>query len=73
MRKVWGIEKRRFGKDWGKRLWLFDRLVWTVMVYGVEIWGYRERKVMEKLEERYLRWIMRLEGQTPGYIIKEEL
>lgn len=36
MGQVWGIEKR-FGKDWGRRLWLFDRLVWTVMGYGVEI------------------------------------
>lgn len=23
MRQVWGIGKRRFGKDWGKRLWIF--------------------------------------------------
>lgn len=27
MEQVWGIGKRRFGKDWGKRLWLFDRVV----------------------------------------------
>jgi len=31
MGQVWGIGKRRFGRDWGRRLWLFDRLVWTVM------------------------------------------
>jgi len=31
------IGKRRFGKDWGRRLWLFDRLVWTILGYGVEI------------------------------------
>lgn len=45
MREVWGIGKRRFGKDWARRLWLFDRLVWAVMGYGVEIWdGRRERR-----------------------------
>jgi len=38
MREVWGIGKRKFAKDWGRRLWLFDRLVWAVMSYGVEIW-----------------------------------
>lgn len=27
MEQEWGIEKRRFRKDWGRRLWLFDRLV----------------------------------------------
>jgi len=47
MGQVWGTGKRRFGKEWGKRLWLFDRerkrLVWTVMGYGVDIWGWKER------------------------------
>ena len=37
MGQVWGIGKRKFGKDWGKRVWLFDRLVWATMGYGVEI------------------------------------
>ena len=41
MGRVWGIGKRRFGKDWGKRIWLFDKLVWATMSYGVEIWGGR--------------------------------
>lgn len=33
--QVWGIDKRKFRKDWGRRL--FDRLVWSVVCYGVEI------------------------------------
>ena len=37
MRQVWGIGKRKFGKDWGKRMWLFDALVWTVLGYGAEV------------------------------------
>lgn len=37
MGQVWGLGKRKFERDWGRRLWLFDRLVWTVMSYGVEI------------------------------------
>lgn len=28
MDQVRGIGKRRFGKDWGRKLWLFDKLVW---------------------------------------------
>lgn len=27
IRQVWGIGKRRFGRDWGRRQWLFDKLV----------------------------------------------
>jgi len=30
---VCGIRKRRFGKDWRRRIWLFDKLVWTVVGY----------------------------------------
>jgi len=71
--QVWGIGKRRFGRDWGRRLWLFDRLVWTVMGYGVEIWGWKERGGLEKLEERYLRWVLGVEGSTPWYLVREEL
>lgn len=55
MGQVWDIGKRRFGGDWGKRLWVFDKLVWTVMGYGAEIWRWQERKRIENLEERYLR------------------
>lgn len=31
--EVWGIGKRNFAKDWSRRVWLFDKLVWTVMSY----------------------------------------
>ena len=73
MGQVWGIGKRRYGGDWGRRVWLFDRLVWTVMGYGVEIWGWKERDGLEKLEERYLRWMLGLDGHTPGYMVREEI
>jgi len=39
MKEVWGIGKRKFGKDWARRMWLFDRLVWTVVGYDAELWG----------------------------------
>jgi len=44
MGQVWSIGKRKFGKDWSKRIWLFDKLVWSVINYGVEIWGWKKEK-----------------------------
>lgn len=73
MGQVWGIGKRRFGGEWGKRLWLFDRLIWTVVAYGVEIWGWKEREKIERLQERYLRWLLGVSRMTPGYMVREEL
>lgn len=56
MGQVWGIGKRRYGMDWGRRIWLFDRLVWTVMGYDAEIWGWKERQEMEeRMQERFLK------------------
>lgn len=70
--QVWGIGKRRFGKDWG-RIWLFDKLIWSVVSYGVEIWGWKLRERVERLQERFLRRVLGVERSVPGYMIREEL
>ncbi|XP_043263555.1 LOW QUALITY PROTEIN: uncharacterized protein LOC122403853 [Colletes gigas] len=72
MRQAWGIGKRKFERDWGKRMWLFDALVWTVAGYGAEIWGWREREEMERMQERFLRWSLGVDWRTPGYMVREE-
>jgi len=54
MEQVWGIGKRKFGRKWGKRIWLFDVLVWTVMAWGRDLGveGKREnRKDLRKIFE----------------------
>ena len=37
---------------------MFDMLVWSVLSYGVEIWRWKERKSVESLQERFIRWVM---------------
>lgn len=73
MGQVWGIGKRIFGKDWGRRLWLFDKLVLAVVSYGVEVWGWKDREKVEALHERYVRWVLGVDRNTPGYLVREEL
>lgn len=72
MREVWGMRKRRFGKNWARRMWLFNRLVWTMVSYGVEIWGWKEREGIERIQDRYTKWIMGVGRYTPPYIVREE-
>lgn len=43
------------------------------MGYGMEIWVWKEREELEKLEEKYLRWTLGVEGRTPWYLVREEL
>lgn len=47
--QVWGLGKRKFRREWAKRIWLFDKLVWSVLSYRVEIWGWKERDEMEMI------------------------
>jgi len=51
---------------------LFDRLIWTVVGYGAEIWGWWEREKVERVQERFLRWVLRVEEKTPEYLVREE-
>lgn len=73
MGKVWGIGERKFKADVKWRLRLFDSLVKSVMMYGVEVWGWTEWDKMEKVQERYLKWILGLDIYTPGYVVMEEI
>lgn len=43
------------------------------MQYGVEIWGWEEKKELEKVMFDYVRWIFKLDFCTPRYIISREL
>lgn len=54
MRYIWRIGKRKFDSDWDRSLWLFDRMVWIVMDYGVEIYGWKKRNELDSLEEKWL-------------------
>lgn len=52
--------ERKFAKDWGRRIWLLDR-VWAVMGYRVEV------------QERYLRWVLGVERTVPGHMVTGKL
>jgi len=41
--------------------------------YGEEIWDWKERREIEGIHERYLRWTLGLEWKTPGYMVREEV
>lgn len=43
------------------------------MEYGVEIWSWKEKEMLEKLMMDYVRWIFKLDFWTPRYIITREL
>lgn len=48
-------------------------MVQSVITYGVEIWGWEEKKELEKIMIDYIRWIFNLNFCTPRYIVRREL
>lgn len=52
---------------------LFKYLVQSVLSYGVEIWGWAEKKELEKIMLDYVRWVYRLDFCTPRYLMSREL
>ena len=72
MGQVWGIGKRKFRGDWERRIKMFDWLVGSVLGYGAEIWGWKEWGEIERVQEKYLRWVLGVEWRTPGYMVREE-
>ncbi|CAD6216935.1 GSCOCG00011370001-RA-CDS, partial [Cotesia congregata] len=60
-------------KDWARSVWLFDKLVWSVLCYGVEIWGWKAREEVERIQDRFLRWVLGVSRSVAGYMVREEL
>jgi len=51
----------------GHYLTLFRYLVKNVMSYGVEIWGWEEKKELEKIWMDYVKWIFKLDFCIPRF------
>ena len=43
-----------------------------VTLYGVELFGWKERIECERIQQKYIRWCLGLERCTPGCMILEE-
>lgn len=72
MAQVWGIGQRKFRNNYERRMLLFRSLVESILLYAAEIWGWKEQEKVEKLQEKYVRWTLRLDPNTPAYLIREE-
>jgi len=43
------------------------------MGYGIEMWVWKEREGIEKVQEKFLRWVLGVEGKTLEYLVREEM
>lgn len=71
--RIWGLGERICKDDFGRRGMLFNYLVKSIIEYGVELWGWEERKGLGKIMMDYTRWVFKLDFCTPRYMIYREL
>jgi hypothetical protein len=45
---VWGIGKRKCGGDFRRRTMMFESMVESVLMYGAEIWRWKEQEELKK-------------------------
>lgn len=67
--KIWGLGKKICKDDFVRRGNLFNYLVKSVMSDEAEIWGWEERKNLEKVILVYVRWVFKLNFCIPKYLI----
>ena len=51
---------------------MFKYFVQSVLMYGAEVWGWVEKKEIEDVQVKYMKWVMGLRKGTPGYLVLQE-
>jgi hypothetical protein len=51
---------------------MFQSLIESILMYGAEIWGWKEQEEVEKVQEKYLRGVLGVDRETPGYLVRKE-
>jgi hypothetical protein len=69
---VWGIGERKSGGDFRRRMLMFESMIKSILMYGAEVWGWKEQEDVEKVQEKYLRGVEGVDRETPGCILREE-
>jgi hypothetical protein len=56
----------------GRRMMMFESMIESILMYEPETWGWKEQEEVEKVKGKYLRGVLGVDRETPGYIVKEE-
>lgn len=51
---------------------LFDQTILPILLYSVEIWGYEDNKLLEKIHCNFIRKVLNLKQSTPLYMLYGE-
>ena len=46
---------------------LFDKTILPIMIYGCEVWGYENVKILELIQLRFCKYILKVKKSTPNF------
>ncbi|XP_015124776.1 uncharacterized protein LOC107046632 [Diachasma alloeum] len=73
IRAASSILRRARADDVDYRIRIFDSLVASTLLYGVQVWGPGKLDAIEKIQTDFYRQIFLLPNDIPGYLIRLEL
>ena len=52
---------------------LFKKLVKPILLYVCEVWGFGNVDVLERVELKFIKQVLKLKSRTPNYIVYREV
>ncbi|KAJ3621311.1 hypothetical protein MTP99_003462 [Tenebrio molitor] len=51
---------------------MFESMIESILMHGAEIWGWKGKEEVEKVQEKYLKGWPGVDRESPGYTVREE-
>ena len=52
---------------------LFDKMIKPILLYGCEVWGYGDIRIIERVHLKFLKQILNLKKSTPSFMVYGEV
>ena len=51
---------------------LFDKMIKPILLYGCEIWGFGNLELLERVQLKFLKYVLNLKKSTPSFMVYGE-
>ncbi|UYV76942.1 hypothetical protein LAZ67_14002510 [Cordylochernes scorpioides] len=70
--EVWKIMEKSRLNSFGSSMKLLDSIILSTLLYSAPIWANEKYKILDQIQNNYLRRLLNLPSNTPGYILRME-
>ncbi|UYV74934.1 hypothetical protein LAZ67_12001834 [Cordylochernes scorpioides] len=67
--EVWKIMEKSRLNSFGSSMKLLDSIILSTLLYSAPIWANEKYKILDQIQNNYLRRLLNLPSNTPGYIL----